>query len=120
MRYLSILFLISLVACGGGKQQEEVPPNVISKEIMVPLLVDMQLIEGANSTKFFQGDTGQTNYELLYTTIFEKHGVEKAQFDSSMAYYTQHTAVLEVIYDQVIEELMKLEATELAKDKSQE
>ncbi|MFT4681277.1 MAG: hypothetical protein ACI9FU_000975 [Granulosicoccus sp.] len=116
MKYLSLILLLGLVACGGGKPVEEIPANVISKEAMVPLLVDMQLIEGANSSKFFQGDTGKTNYALIYTTIFEKHEVEKAQFDSSMAYYTLHSGVLEVIYDQVIEELMKIEATEGASD----
>ena len=116
MRYLTTILLIALVACGGNEPVEEVPANIISKEAMVPLLVDLQLIEGANSTKFFQGDTGRTNYALLYKTIFDKHEVEKIQFDSSMAYYTSHSPVLEEIYDLVIEELMKIEATELAED----
>lgn len=116
MKYLPIILLIGLIACGGSKPAEEVPANIISKEAMVPLLIDLQLIEGANSTKFFQGDTGRTNYALLYNTIFEKHEVEKTQFDSSMAYYTAHSETLEIIYDQVIEELMKIEATELAGD----
>ncbi|MFT4525532.1 MAG: hypothetical protein ACI85F_001687 [Bacteroidia bacterium] len=116
MKYLSIIILIGLVACSGSKHVEEVPANIISKDVMVPLLIDIQLIEGANSTKFFQGDTGRANYALLYNTIFEKHEVEKTQFDSSMAYYTAHSKDLEVIYDLVIEELMKIEATELAGD----
>ncbi len=93
---------------------------MIPEETMVPLLLDMQLIEGAKSNKFFLGDTGAANYALLYTTIFEKHGVEKAQFDSSMAYYTHHSAELENIYDKVIEELMKIEATEMASGAKEE
>lgn len=116
MKCFSVILVIGLMACGTSEPVEEIPPNIISKEAMVPILIDLQLIEGANSVKFFQGDTGRTNYALMYNTIFEKHEVEKAQFDSSMAYYTSHTEKLEVIYDQVIEELMKIEATELAED----
>jgi hypothetical protein len=113
MKYWTLILIIGLSACTGTKEQE-IPTNVIPKEAMVPLLVDLQLIEGANNTKFFQGDTGRTNYALLYNIIFEKHKVEKARFDSSMAYYSVKTEDLEIIYDEVIEDLMKIEAAELA------
>ena len=116
MRHRAIIMLITLISCTGNDDKEHIPQNIISKEEMVPLIVDMQLIEGANSTKFFQGDTGRTNYALMYNTIFEKHNVEKRQFDSSMSYYTLHSVEMEAIYDQVIEELMKIEATETASD----
>jgi hypothetical protein len=113
MKYWTLILIIGLAACTRTKEQK-IPTNVIPKEAMIPLLVDLQLIEGANNTKFFQGDTGETNYALLYSIIFEKHEVKKARFDSSMAYYSANTEDLEIIYNEVIEELMKIEAAELA------
>ena len=116
MRLFTTLVVIVLVSCGDGKKSEDVPTNLISAESMVPLLIDLQLIEAANTTKHFLGDTGKANYELLYNTIFDKHSVRKSQFDSAMAYYTLKGEQLEVIYDQVIEELMKMEAEQTAKE----
>ena len=42
--------------------------------------------------------------------------MKKDQFDSSMAYYTLQSNELEEIYNQVVDELMKIEATEMAED----
>ena len=111
-----VIAAVVLASCNGGNKPKDVPANLIPANAMVPLLIDLQLIEGANTTKHFLGDTGQANYELLYTTIFEKHSVRKTQFDSAMAYYTLHGRELEAIYDQVIEELMKMEAEQTAKE----
>ena len=116
MRWVLFIAILFFFSCGERMKKEEVPANLITSEAMVPLLVDLQLIEGANTTKHFLGDTGQANYELLYKTIFEKHSVRKTQFDSAMAYYTLNGDQLETIYDQVIEELMKMEAEQTAKE----
>jgi hypothetical protein len=112
MRFLPIIIALVLVSCSTGKPKESKPQGIIESKDMTELLVDLQQIEGANNLKLFQGDTGQINYALLYETIFEKHGTSKAEFDSSMAWYTIHPEEMEVIYDSVIEELMKVEAAE--------
>ena len=117
MRYLILILVVFVASCGDAeKKAEKAPANIIPSETMVPLLVDLQLIEGANTTKHFLGDTGRANYELLYNTVFEKHSVRKEQFDSAMVYYTRNGSQLEAIYDQVIEELMKIEAEQAAKE----
>jgi hypothetical protein len=112
MKYLIPILLFGLIGCSQSQQKEPLPPNILDSDEMVSLLVDLQLLEGANSIKMFQGDTGQTNYNLLYTTVFNKHGIQKETFDTCMTYYTHHGEDMEKIYDRVIEELMKLEAKE--------
>lgn len=112
MRYWPIFIALILASCGSEEKKEARPDGIIDGEKMTALMVDLQQIEGANNLKYFQGDTGQTNYGLLYETMFEKHGTTKAVFDSSMAWYAIHPEEMEVIYDQVIEELMKIEAEE--------
>ncbi len=117
MRIWLIIAAVALVSCGSEEPKETKPGEILEGEKITELLVDLQQIEGANNLKYFQGDTGQTNYALLYETMFEKHGTTKAKFDSSMAWYAVHPEEMEVIYDNVIEELMKLEAEETSQKK---
>lgn len=115
MRPFIAALIIVLAGCDSIKQPEIRPDNIIDTTQMVLLLVDMQLIEGANNLKLFQGDTGVENYNLLYSTVMSKHNVRQSDIDSSMSYYTEHPEELEYIYDRVIEELMKLEVKQKAK-----
>ena len=101
-----------LWSCSSQEANETKPEGVLDGERLTALLVDLQQIEGANNLKYFQGDTGQANYGLLYETMFTKHETTKAQFDSSMAWYAVNPEEMELIYDNVIEELMKMDAEE--------
>ena len=116
MRAWSLILLMVFVSCASEVTNEPKPQGTLGSEEMIGLLVDLQQIEGANNLKYFQGDTGQANYALLYETMFEKHGTSKAEFDSSMAWYAVNPEEMEVIYDRVIEELMKVEAEETSQN----
>ena len=116
MRFWPFILAMVLVSCSSEEPKETKPQGIIEGERMTDLMVDLQQVEGASNLKYFQGDTGQINYAILYETMFEKHGTTKAVFDSSMAWYAVHPEEMEVIYDRVIEELMKVEAAETSQN----
>jgi hypothetical protein len=45
----------------------------------------------------------------LYQSIFNKHGVTRKQFDTSMVYYTARPKKFNEIYNQVLVEVKQLE-----------
>jgi hypothetical protein len=82
---------------------------LIDREIMVNVLVDIHL---ANA---LQGSPEYYNISRMYDSIdinsriFSKYGIEKASFDSTMAYYTKKPEILTKIYDEVIMRLTRIQ-----------
>lgn len=77
---------------------------------MVALMVDMHLVETAQNLKLLGTDSLQTKYQQYFNSIFESHSTSKADFDSSLYYYSTNTDRMNAIYDQLLEELYELES----------
>jgi hypothetical protein len=102
---LIVLFFISIIAC--VKHDVKLPAGYISEQNMVPIMVDIHLIEGARSGKLVLGDTN--SLPDYYAKIYEKHNVTEAEFKQSFAWYTEHPEKLKSVYEEVIVSLSKLE-----------
>lgn len=92
----------------GGSNQA--PEYLLSEEKMVDVMVDMHLVETAHNLKLMGTDSTYTEYLEKFNSIFESHGVTKADYDSSLMFYTSNTQQMPVIYDKILEELYELEA----------
>lgn len=92
---LSLLLLMMLVACKPG-----IPSEVISPDDMEDILVDYHLAQGMASQ--VDGVMEVERYKYLQA-VFQKHGIEEAEFDSAMVYYSQHSELMSEIYDRVLE-----------------
>lgn len=94
--------------------------TIIPSKDMVSILVKIQLIDAAvininNRQAYLNKDT--IDY---YGKTIESFGYTKAQFDSSLKYYSADTKELDKIYDKVIIELSKLETKNNAEVKVKE
>ena len=97
---LFIIALVSLFSCGSS--------YVLSPELMEEVLVDMHLAEGIAIERSIDFKT--TDEKLnLYSTVYAKHNTDKAQFDSSMVYYSENLGELQEIYEVVYERLLALQ-----------
>ncbi len=92
-------FSLMLIGC-----KEGIPDDVIQPLQMENLLYDFHLAKSM-AEKLPQDKHYQR--KLYYESVFEKHGVEQAEFDSSMVWYTRHTEELRLIYDNVARRLHK-------------
>jgi len=99
------LFFASMIAC--VKHDVKLPAGYINEQDMVPILVDIHLIEGARSGKLVLGDTN--SLPDYYAKIYEKHNITEAEFKESFAWYTEHPEKLKAVYEEVIVSLSKLE-----------
>lgn len=102
-RYLSLGFKVrnlllllvavaALVSCKPG-----VPGKYIQPGKMADILYDYQLAQ----TVFQQQGGDSLTLLSYYDNIFNKYDVSKAEFDSSLVYYTRHTRQLYDIYKRV-------------------
>lgn len=89
----AILFVFVLLGCKPGKSA-----GILSESKMENILVDYHLAQGMAENS----DMGleQKRYEYIQT-VFNKHGITEAAFDSSMVYYSINAEVLVQIYNKV-------------------
>lgn len=96
-----IIALVALYSCGNS--------YVISPEKLEDVLVDLHLAEGIaqeRSSEFKKSDDKLD----LYNFVYEKHGIDKALFDSTISYYSEDTYALSDIYENVLERITAIEA----------
>lgn len=118
--YIGIVLLIT--ACYQYKKPEK-PKNLISKDKMVRVLIDLKLITSANGlNKKIMNEQGVNNE--VY--IFNKYNIDSLQFALSNEYYAFNIKEYEEIYEKVKDSLeqlkdiyKKIELKEEAEEKAQ-
>jgi hypothetical protein len=97
---LFIISLVFLISCGNS--------YVLSPEKLEDVLVDLHIAEGVSMKKAssFKSNEDKLN---LFNYVYNKHGIDKAQFDSTMRYYSENSSDLSVIYTHVLERVAALE-----------
>ena len=89
-----VLFLLSLplVSCKVG-----IPEDVLPPEKMEAVLYDYHLT-GAMTTTF-----ASVTYKekLMYSYVYEKHGISKGMFDSSLVWYNRYPKHIKRIYENI-------------------
>lgn len=118
--YLGIVLLIT--ACYQYKKPEK-PKNLISKDKMVGVLIDIKLITSANGVNKKRMNEQLGNAEAY---IFNKHNIDSLQFALSNKYYAFNIKEYEEIYEKVKDSLerlkdiyKKIELKEEAEEKAQ-
>ena len=108
-KFISILFLSSLILISCSKNEEKIPADIISKDKMVQVMVDIHLAEARSQmgTPFNDVKAQKQSY---YKFIFKKHKISYEQLRKSLNYYSAHPEIFSEVYDEVITELSKKQA----------
>lgn len=99
---LAICFLATFYSCSNR------PDNVLSRNEMTDFLVEIHKLDGALNAKGLGSYDNRQNV-YYYNALLKKHGISKAQFDSSLVWYTKNPKKFERIYVDVVEQLTKLD-----------
>ncbi|MEO8086453.1 MAG: DUF4296 domain-containing protein [Bacteroidota bacterium] len=104
-RFLALAVLsVFIFSC--SKPKPEIPKGILTQKEMVPVLVDIHVAQAATGL-FNTGDTSKYTMNDYIPYILSIHHIEKAVYDSSVAFYTQHPEIMQEMYDDVIDELSK-------------
>ena len=79
------------------------PADLIQPDAMVPLLVDVHLVEGARNGALILGDTN--DIEDYYAKVYSKHGVSEELFQRSFSWYNGEPDAFIPIYEKVLDSL---------------
>jgi hypothetical protein len=103
MRHLIIFFVVALISC------TQAPRNVDTKYILdrdkfTEVLKDKSLAEAALNVN--AKNVSGEKYDSVYNfNVFAENEITKAQFDSTMKFYSAHPAELKELMDTVLQKL---------------
>lgn len=93
---LLLFLLISIISCNSNTIFKK-PDDLISKEKMVELLTDLYV---ANASRMYKNNNNDRNIDYTFL-VYEKYGIDSAQFKRSNYYYTTKIDEYESIYLEV-------------------
>ncbi len=118
----NLLFILIFSALWGCRS-EAPPEDLLSKEQMVAILLDIHVAEALIQQRRYRiADSAKASYQILERAIFEKHQIDTVRYRKSYEYYTQNLETFEQIYtmleDSLVrrEELIKADSLEVLMD----
>lgn len=105
----SVLFCVLLFACS-DETVVNIPDTVLPKQKMAEVLMDVHLLESSMNLNVYNMDRIAAENTTPGFDILRKNSVTKQQFDQSFDFYSQHPALLNEIYDSVLNNLSKMQA----------
>ena len=104
-----LLSCFFIVACAEEKKLE-IPVNVLSKEKMAEVMVDIHLLEATMGLNTNNADRSNPEDPAPTFSVFNKHNTTKVQYDSSFVFYSYHPDLFTEVYREVLESLSQMQA----------
>jgi len=110
-------FLVLLLVFSSCREDVAIkPPQLISRDNMVDILVDIHLSDAAFQTRRFSNEKIMKYTESdFYYSILKKHQIADSVFETSLIYYSGKPKEFEKIYTRVINKLTLMEQEEKKK-----
>ncbi|PIF01902.1 MAG: hypothetical protein CR965_01135 [Paludibacter sp.] len=100
---LILLLIVTILFIGCSNR----PKNVLDEKEMENFLFDMHLLESSLRTGSYLYKTPREK-QFYYAELFDKHGITKADYDSSIVWYTKNPKEYNRIYDKVLVRVNRL------------
>jgi hypothetical protein len=97
-----------LASCGG--KNDKAPDDLLSKEEMVRILVDVHIAEAKVTQKGLVQDSAKKIFTKSKLDILNKYHVKPEVFERSFDYYMKNLKDMDDIYASVVDSLSFLEA----------
>lgn len=109
---ISIVFVFLLLfSCKPEKEEVVVvPPYVLPEDSLVVFLTQAYLGEGASGINVKNVLGNQYDSVYLFNP-FKENNITKQRFDTSIAFYSKHPKKLKLIYEEVLDQLSKMQAS---------
>ncbi|OIQ37769.1 MAG: hypothetical protein BM555_00085 [Crocinitomix sp. MedPE-SWsnd] len=81
------------------------PDNLISEAAMIPLIIDLQMLESHYQRMYSRPDVFKDALDSASNIVFEDQSVSRKQFEESYDYYASQPEVLFTIYEATLDTL---------------
>lgn len=101
---LALATLLLTTQC--AKTDEPVPPaNLLPREQMISVLVDLHITESRVETSRLTPDSARVLFRQVSKQLYERHQTTEEAFQQSLRYYAVHGKDLEEIYGSVVDSI---------------
>lgn len=100
---LLAIILMAMTAC----QSNRPPGHLIKQDDLVPILVDLHLVYALQGTIEFRTLSREIDSVDTYSYVFDKHGIDKTLFDSTIAWFSRNPERFTDVYDEVVMQLTR-------------
>jgi hypothetical protein len=107
-KFISILFF-TICSCHQEIEDSKIKQEILGQNKMVYILKDIRLADSNAKLLKINRDSTNLILEQHYDKVFQIHKVDKKTFLDSYSYYLEHPKELNLIYEKVLEELLKLD-----------
>ena len=87
------------------KPKEKPPQDLIPHEQLVPVIIDLQIIESHYQKMYQRPNLYKRALDSASYFVFEKHEVTKEQFETSYLYYAMDLPVMYMILETTLDSL---------------
>ncbi len=110
--FLAFLLPVYMFSCttNSDATREVIPQNVIDSTTFAKVLADMHIMDGGAKFQAFPDNRIATNKYSQNLGVLKKYYIDKAEFDSTMMYYSAHPDKFERVYNKVLEILSEEQA----------
>jgi hypothetical protein len=98
------IFLLSLalVALPGCLKKKSIKGDeFIDRDMLIEMLVDIHLTEGISNDRKFHRRFEADSVDMLIP-IFEKYGITRKRFDTTMYTYSRYPDLMDEVYNEVL------------------
>ena len=104
MKRILFFSVVILSACSGDEKMPA-PEKLIPSEIMIPLIVDLQILESHYQRTYTRPDLYKDALDSSSNLIFQNYDVTKADFDASFSYYSSDLDTIYSIYEAALDSI---------------
>jgi hypothetical protein len=108
MRLIILTLLVLLSSCHHNKK--DLNSIIIPEDKFINLLVDYHLAVSVSYSDYYRQKTKNINQMNINDTVLKSYGYTKANFDSSVSFYSGNPEKFDAIYDKVIARLSRMQA----------
>jgi cAMP phosphodiesterase len=102
-KYVFVCLVVAALAC---VKDPLPPPDALSKDQMIGILIDIHLAEAKVGRLPFRSlDSSKALFRKMEHDIFKKHRTDTATYRKSFNFYLNNTAYLDEIYAAVVDSL---------------
>ena len=111
-----ILLVVILVSCDSGNKT---PDYVIPYDDMVNIIIDIHLTDGLLTQNNVRRNLAKKDSLNYYDAILNNFGYTRADFDTSVHFYSKNIDEYDKIYEEVLNRLNEME-TKLKQESTEE
>ena len=102
IKRITIVATLFLFSCG-GEEVYVLPQGILEKEEIIPIIVDLQVLESHFQRNFARTDLYRDALDSSSVSVFENHGTSKQTYTESLIYYAEMPDTLFSIYEAALD-----------------